>query len=141
MNIAEAVEICGPIEPETFKQALHQVVAEADQLRVRIVEQDAKPRQIPRSTYEGDFPYIDMSRETSPRAAIEVWMMDELKRPVDLANDPLWVSALLKAADDRYVWYHRAHHISCDGYGGGLVARRLAELYTAYAEVPRACAE
>src|SRR4030081_815130 len=134
MNIAEAVEICGPIKPEIFQRALHQVVAEAEQLRVRVVEQDAKPRQVLRSVYEGDFPYIDMSREADPRAAIEAWMTDEVTRPIDLANDPLWVSALLKAADDRYFWYHRAHHIVCDGYGGGLVAGRLAELYTAYAE-------
>ncbi|HXJ38359.1 MAG TPA: amino acid adenylation domain-containing protein [Bryobacteraceae bacterium] len=134
MNIAEAVEICGPIRPDIFQQALHQVVAEAEQLRVRVVEQDARPRQILRSVFESDFPYIDMSREADPRAAIEAWMMAELTRPIDLANDPLWVSALLKAADDRYFWYHRAHHIVCDGYGGGLVARRLAEVYTARAE-------
>ncbi|HYZ84471.1 MAG TPA: amino acid adenylation domain-containing protein [Bryobacteraceae bacterium] len=134
MNIAEAVEICGPIQPEIFQQALHQVVAEAEQLRVSILEQDAKPRQILRSVYAGEFPYIDMTCETDPQAAIERWMMDELRRPIDLANDPLWVSALLKAADDRYFWYHRAHHIVCDGYGGGLVARRLSELYTAYLE-------
>jgi enterobactin synthetase component F len=134
MNIAEAVEICGPIRPEIFQQALHQVVAEAEQLRVRVIEQDARPRQILRSVFEGDFPCIDMSGEPDPRAAIEAWMMAELTRPIDLANDPLWVSALLKAADDRYFWYHRAHHIVCDGYGGGLVARRLAEVYTALAE-------
>jgi enterobactin synthetase component F len=134
MNIAEAVEICGPIKPEIFQRALYQVVSEAEQLRVRVVEQDAKPRQVLRAAYEGDFPYIDMSREADPRGAIEVWMTDEVTRPIDLANDPLWVSALLKAADDRYFWYHRAHHIVCDGYGGGLIAQRLAEVYTAYAE-------
>ncbi|HEX3470397.1 MAG TPA: AMP-binding protein, partial [Silvibacterium sp.] len=135
MNIAEAVEICGPIKPEIFRQALHQVIAEAEQLRVRIVERDGKPLQIPRPTYEGEFPYIDMSREADPRAAIEAWMMAELSRPVDLAHDPLWFSALLKAEDDRYFWYQRAHHIVYDGYGGGLIARRLAEIYTAYAQV------
>jgi enterobactin synthetase component F len=134
MNIAEAVEICGPIKSKIFQQALRQVVSEAEQLRVRIVEQDGKPRQVLRAVYHGDFPYIDLSREADPRAAIETWMTDELKRPIDLADDPLWVSALFKAADNRYFWYHRAHHIVCDGYGGGLVARRLAELYTAYAE-------
>src|SRR5260370_33895346 len=134
MSIAEAIEICGPMKPETFRRALHQVVAESEQLRVRVVEQDAKPRQVLRSVYESDFPYVDMSREADPRAAIEAWMTDELTRPIDLANDPLWVSALLKAADDHYFWYHRAHHIACDGYGGGLVARRLAEVYTADAE-------
>src|SRR5579859_674229 len=133
MNIAEAVEICGPIKPEIFQRALRQVVAEAEELRVRVVEQDGKPLQIPQSVYADDFPYVDMSREADPRASIEAWMMSELTRPIDLANDPLWVSALLKAADDLYIWYHRAHHIVCDGYGGGMVARRVAELYTAYA--------
>jgi enterobactin synthetase component F len=133
-NIAEAVEICGPIKPKVFQNALRQLVAEAEQLRVRIVEQDGQPRQIPRSIYEGEFPFLDMSGELDPRAAIEAWMMEELARPVDLAKDPLWVSALLKATDDHYFWYHRAHHIVCDGFGGGMVARRLAELYTAYAQ-------
>jgi len=132
LNIAEAVEICGPINPEIFRQALHQVTAEAEQLRVCVVEENGKPRQVPRPAHPGDFPYVDMSREADPRAAIQAWMMHEVTQPVDLRNDPLWVSALLKASDDCYFWYQRAHHIVYDGYGGGLVARRLAELYTAY---------
>ena len=132
LNIAEAVEICGPIKPEIFRRALHQVVAEAEQLRVCVVEENGKPRQVLRPVYPGDFPYVDMSREADPRAAIQAWMMHEVTQPVDLRKDPLWVSALLKASDDCYFWYQRAHHIVYDGYGGGLVARRLAELYTAY---------
>jgi enterobactin synthetase component F len=70
LNIAEAVEICGPIEPEIFRQALHQVAAEAEQLRVCVVEQNGKPRQVLRSKYAGDFPYVDMSREADPQSAI-----------------------------------------------------------------------
>jgi enterobactin synthetase component F len=132
LNIAEAVEICGPIKPEIFRRALHQVVAEAEQLRVCVVEESGKPRQVLRTVYPGDFPYVDMSREADPRTAIQTWMMQEVTRPVDMRKDPLWVSALLKASDDCYFWYQRAHHIVYDGYGGGLMARRLAELYTAY---------
>ncbi len=132
LNIAEAVEICGPIKPEIFRRALHQVTTEAEQLRVGVVEENGKPRQVLRPVYPGDFPYVDMSREADPRSAIQAWMMHEVTRPVDLREDPLWVSALLKASDDCYFWYQRAHHIVYDGYGGGLVARRLAELYTAY---------
>ena len=132
LNIAEAVEICGPIKPEIFRRALHQVTTEAEQLRVGVVEENGKPRQVLRPVYPGDFPYVDMSREADPRSAIQAWMMHEVTRPVDLREDPLWVSALLKASDDCYFWYQRAHHIVYDGYGGGLVARRLAELYAAY---------
>src|ERR1700751_4259606 len=71
MNIAEAVEICGPIKPDIFQKAFHQLVTEAEGLRVNVVEQEGKPRQILRPVYKGDAPYIDMSREVDPRAAIE----------------------------------------------------------------------
>ncbi|HYZ83114.1 MAG TPA: hypothetical protein VE621_01850 [Bryobacteraceae bacterium] len=53
------------------------VTGRREQLRVRVVEQDTKPRQLLRSAYEGDLPHIDMSREINPRAAIEVWMTDQ----------------------------------------------------------------
>src|SRR6202045_2393018 len=60
LNIAEAVEICGPINSEIFQRALHQVTAEAEQLRVCVVEENGKPRQALRTVYPGDFPYVDM---------------------------------------------------------------------------------
>jgi enterobactin synthetase component F len=134
LNIAEAIEICGAIKPEVFHLALCQLVAEAEELRVFVSEQDGRPKQAVRPVYEGDFPYIDMSLEANPQSAIETWMREELARPIDLSKDPLWVSALLRASENRYFWYHRAHHIGVDGYGGGLIARRLAELYTELAQ-------
>ncbi|WP_158628843.1 non-ribosomal peptide synthetase [Dyella choica] len=134
LNIAEMLEICGPVRPELFIRALWQVTREADTLRVSVIEHQGRPRQVVRSIYPGEFPYLDVSHEARPRAAAEAWMMEELNRPVDLANDPLWVSALFKAAEDRYYWYQRAHHVIFDGYSGGVIARRLAELYNAYVE-------
>ena len=134
LNIAEAVEICGPVKPEIFRRALYQVAAEAEQLRVRVIEKEGIPRQTPWPLYGGDFPYVDMSHVNDPRKAIHDWMALDVARPVDLTKGPLWVSALLKASDDSYFWYQRAHHIVYDGYGGGLVARRLAELYNAFAQ-------
>jgi enterobactin synthetase component F len=133
LNIAEAVEISGPVIPEIFRRALEQVVAEAEELRVCIAERDGRPQQVLRPTYPGDFPFLDMSRKADPREASFAWMSKELQRPVDLARDPLWVSALLKTDERTYFWYQRAHHIVFDGYGGGLTARRLADVYTAYA--------
>jgi enterobactin synthetase component F len=141
LNIAEMLEICGPVQPVLFTRALWQVTHEAESLRVGVMEDRGQPRQFVRPVYNGNFPFLDVSHEANPRAAAEAWMLEELSRPVDLANDPLWVSALFKAADDRYYWYQRAHHIVYDGYSGGLIARRLAELYTAYMEgrEPEAC--
>lgn len=133
MNIAEAVDIHGPIEPPLFRQALYRLVYEAQMMRANVVERDGRPWLVIRQVYTGQFPFFDMSAEADPRAAAEAWMQEEYSRNPDLERDPLWISALFKLADDHYVWYQRAHHIVLDGYGGGLLARRLAELYTALA--------
>jgi enterobactin synthetase component F len=142
MNIAEAVDIHGPIQPPLFRQALYRLVYEAGMMRANVIERDGRPELVVRQVYGGQFPYFDMSGEADPRAAAEAWMREEYTRNPDLAEDPLWVSVLFKLAEDHYLWYQRAHHIVLDGYGGGLLARRLAELYTALAagQEPPPCA-
>jgi nonribosomal peptide synthetase DhbF len=133
-NLAESIEIHGPIDPALFEAALRQAGMEAETVRVRFVERRDGPRQMISSTLDATFPFIDVSAEPDPRAAAESWMMAELTRPIDLLTGPLWVCALFKAAPDHYFWYHRSHHIVMDGFTGGLFARRVAEIYTALAE-------
>ena len=133
-NLAECIEIHGPIDPALFEAALRQAGMEAETVRVRFIEQDDGPRQMISPKLDAAFPFIDVSSDADPRAAAERWMMAELTRPVDLLAGPLWVCALFKAAPDHYFWYHRSHHIVMDGFTGGLFARRVAEIYTAFAE-------
>jgi enterobactin synthetase component F len=129
-NLAELIEIQGSINASLFVAALHQVTLEAETLRVSIVETLEGPRQLIRPTYRWDFPVLDVSDEKDPGAAAEAWMRAELTRPVNIAEDRLWSCALFRIAPDRWFWYHRAHHIMLDGFGGGLVVRRVAELYS-----------
>src|SRR5882757_2465255 len=133
-NLAESIEIHGPIDPALFETALRQAGIEAETVRVRFIEQSDGPRQLISPILDTTFPFIDVSSEPDPRAAAESWMMAELVRPVDLLTGPLWVCALFKAAPEHYFWYHRSHHIVMDGFTGGLFARRVAEIYTALAE-------
>jgi nonribosomal peptide synthetase DhbF len=133
-NLAESIEIHGPIDPVLFEAALRQAASEAETVRVRFIEQSDGPRQLISPVLNTTFPFIDVSSEPDPRATAETWMMAELTRPVDLLKGPLWVCALFKAAPDRYFWYHRSHHIVMDGFTGGLFARRVAEIYTAFVE-------
>jgi nonribosomal peptide synthetase DhbF len=133
-NLAESIEIHGPIDPVLFEAALRQAGSEAETVRVRFIEQSDGPRQLISPVLNTTFPFIDVSSEPDPRATAESWMTAELTRPVDLLTGPLWVCALFKAAPDRYFWYHRSHHIVMDGFTGGLFARRVAEIYSALAE-------
>ena len=128
-NLGEYCEIFGPIDESAFIDALYQVAEESDTARVQIIETEDGPRQAIMDCYHGHFPMVDFSNHATPLQAAEQWMLDEIQAPTDIATDPLWGGALIKLADDHYCWFHRVHHVVIDGFGGGLMARRLAEVY------------
>ena len=71
---------------------------------------------------------------TVPQAAAEQWMKTDLAKPADFVNGPLLTHALFKIAPERFFWYSRYHHILMDGFSFALVARRVADVYTALAD-------
>src|SRR6516162_6673797 len=75
-------------------------------------------------------PFIDVSTEPDARAAAESWMQADLARPIEPTRGPLFGYALFKAADNRFYWYARYHHIVMDAFGMWLIARRVANVYT-----------
>ncbi|MFD7668846.1 amino acid adenylation domain-containing protein [Streptomyces sp. NPDC059788] len=132
-NTAEYLEIHGPVDPALFSEALHHVVAEADALRVRIVETDDGPRQLPLTTSPAPLPLhlADLRAEADPDGAARAWMRADLAEPFDLAAGPLFAHALFRVGDTRWLWYQRVHHVVMDGFGYSLLARRTAEAYSA----------
>ncbi len=133
-NLAEAIDIDGPIDPAVFLAAMRRVTEEVEATRLNFVDAGQGPRQVVASSFEGEIPYLDLSAEADPAARAERWMRADFERNIDLAHGQLWLSALIRLAPDRHVWYHRSHHIVLDGFGGGLIARRFADIYSAMAE-------
>ncbi|MFT2019254.1 amino acid adenylation domain-containing protein [Streptomyces sp. 796.1] len=132
-NTAEYVCIAGAVDPDVFVAALRQVVAETEALTVRFAVVDGRPRQLDVPDLDWQ-PYVaDLTSEAAPRAAALAWMARDMARPVDLEREPVFGHALFQVASDEYWWYHRVHHIALDGFGFSLVARRVAEVYTALA--------
>ncbi|MBV9141206.1 MAG: amino acid adenylation domain-containing protein, partial [Pseudonocardiales bacterium] len=83
-------------------------------------------------------PIVDVSDDADPRAAAHAWMTLDVARPMDLTVGPLFSYALIKLRSDRFVWYQSYHHIVMDGFSCSLIARRVAEVYTALVQ-GRAC--
>ncbi|MGW1073681.1 amino acid adenylation domain-containing protein [Streptomyces sp. NPDC002537] len=133
-NTGEYVEIHGPVDTELFGTALRRTVAEADIFGLRVTGTAEGPRGTLSSAADWPLHLVDVSTEADPRAAAEAWIEADLTTAVELTEGPLFTQALFKAAPDRWFWYLRAHHILLDGYGFKLVARRLAEVYTALTE-------
>ncbi|MGK5731545.1 amino acid adenylation domain-containing protein [Streptomyces sp. URMC 124] len=137
LGTAEYLEIHGDIDPARFAEALHRTVGEADALRVAIADAPGGPRQLPIAVEAPGhgFPLhtADLRDTRDPDASALTWMRADLAEPFDLARGPLFSHALLRVGDERWLWYQRVHHAVLDGYGYSLVARRVAELYTALA--------
>src|SRR6476661_3126210 len=129
-NLAEYLEIGGPVDATLFEVALRQVVAETEALHVRFVSNADMPGQIIGPAPDWSMSLLDVSGAPDPQAAAERWMRADLAKPVDLTCGPLFGYALLKAAADRFFWYSRYHHIVMDGFGFALVARRVADVYS-----------
>lgn len=129
--LAEALEINGPVSPQIFSQALQQLSQEAEATRSCIVAVDDKPRQVILPPSSKSFEFLDFSGNQSPREEAFIWMRGEIRRQHDLAMDGLWFNALIKLGEEHWIWYHRVHHILFDGFSGGLLAGRQAEIYSA----------
>ena len=130
-NIAEALEIDGPIEPARLVQAIRQVTQEAETTRTNIVEDGDGPQLVIHPRYRGEIARVDLSQHDTPAHAARAWMMRDVTAPLDLEHDALWVAALIRTGPDRHLLYQRAHHVILDGYAAGLITRRIASVYNA----------
>lgn len=133
-NAGECVEILGPVHVAGFTAALRQAVGEAEALHARFVLEGDAPLQLLAIRDDWDLPIIDLSGTADPWQSALAWMRDDLAKAVDLGRGPLFGHALFQAAPDRFFWFQRIHHIAMDGFGFMLLARRVAELYSARME-------
>jgi amino acid adenylation domain-containing protein len=131
-NTAEYVEIHGPVDVALFEEAVRTAVGETDALTVRFgTDDDGRPWQELGVCPEWTVHVADLRDERDPVAAALDWMRADLAVPVDLRRDPVFGQALFRVGPEHFLWYQRTHHIALDGYGLSLVARRVAEVYTA----------
>jgi nonribosomal peptide synthetase DhbF len=129
-NIALCVEIDGAVDQDVLERAIRLALKEADGLHLRLIDTESGPQQYYRLDENWPLPFIDFSSTAASRSAADAWMRTDLACPFDLMNGQLFRFAVLRVSTDCYFWYVASHHIVCDSFGGGLIARRAAELYS-----------
>jgi len=128
-NLAEKAELFGEIDVEAFNRAVRHTELEATATRLRFIEIDGEPLQAVTRGLSGVLPHLDFSDAEDPQAAAVQWMEDEFRLRHDPLQDRLWATCLITVGKNHHIWYHRSHHILIDGFAGGLIARRVAEVY------------
>lgn len=137
-TVAQYVDIRGPFDVATMQRATREASDEflSPFLRVEVDESGSPVQRLDRSIDAAaqviDLGLADLPEDQRIDAAV-AWMRAEYSRPIDMATDELIINRLIHVADDRWLWYARAHHVVIDGYGASILQRRVAELYTAHA--------
>ncbi|MFK7805122.1 MAG: amino acid adenylation domain-containing protein [Anaerolineae bacterium] len=128
-NMIHAYRIPGEIDPTALDLAFQTVVAKSDALRsVIVIDQNGVPQQRENNEVQGDVELIDFSAAIDPDAAYENWVSERIKFVLDMTQQ-LFDTALIKLADDHWIWYLNQHHVITDAIATGLVYQATAEFY------------
>ncbi|MCC9312250.1 amino acid adenylation domain-containing protein, partial [Kitasatospora sp. RB6PN24] len=133
-QVAECMEICGPIRPALFAAAMRRLLDECDVFRVRFAGEDGEPRQQLMPPGDSPLRIVDVSGAPDPYEAA----MARMRAEVAVLREPMagqgYLTILFRAATDRWFWFQAGHHAIFDGFSGLLAATRMTEIYTAMAE-------
>ncbi|MFJ9041512.1 AMP-binding protein [Streptomyces sp. NPDC102406] len=125
-------DVDGDLDQEAIESAFLHVMGEAEVLRVTFRDEGEGLRLVPREL--GDWrPFtLDLSAEADPEQAARDALAELVRRPFDLGQDLLFRLGVVTLSATRHLLVIAYHHLISDGFGaGGLLSRRLADVYTA----------
>ncbi|WP_082456419.1 condensation domain-containing protein [Novosphingobium sp. Leaf2] len=133
-NIGEYVEIFGLLDTEKFCASALRTQNSFDIFRLNFALEKGVPQQF----FADPRPEIqchDFSAQPNAESQAKSWMRQDMGRPVQLIGDePLFAMALLRVDDDRFFFYHRYHHIICDGASLALIFSDMNARYQSVAQ-------
>ncbi len=128
-NMADYLDVTGPLDEALLRRALEMVLDEAECTRARFLEVDGMPAQRIEPLGELPLSTLDLSGEADPLAEALRRFDEDLHQPFELTGGLLFRSMLVRVADGRQLLYVAMHHLLSDGYSRLAVYRRLSEIY------------
>ncbi|OZM72919.1 non-ribosomal peptide synthetase [Amycolatopsis antarctica] len=131
-NLAQRIDIGGPLDPELFETAVRRAVAETETFLVDFVtEDDGGIRQVVDPESPWPYRFLDLGGRPDPDTEADERVRAELGRPRRPGLDPLLAQTLVKLGEGRFRWYIQLHHLIGDGVTVSMHTRRVAAIYTA----------
>ncbi|MDO5622229.1 MAG: amino acid adenylation domain-containing protein [Paracoccus sp. (in: a-proteobacteria)] len=129
LNTGQYLELTGPLDLPRLMDAIAQVVAESDALRLRFAQAQGQPLQWLDSP-PAPPGLVDLTAATDPQAEALRQMQADQNRPLNLSAEAPARFTIYRLTPDRHFLYERIHHLAIDGYGMVLVTNRIAEVYS-----------
>lgn len=131
--IPAAVRLEGKLDVVALENSLAEVVRRHDILRTTFISQEGAVLQAVHPFERFDLPVIDLSGE--PEAVREETAQRLIREnsltSFNLAAGPLFVTRLIRLAENSHILLLCMHHIISDGWSMGVLVREISELYAA----------
>ena len=131
-NIPAALRLRGPLDVESLRLAIAEIVRRHESLRTTFAGGEAGPFQ---HIYQPDakqpLPIRQLTAPTPDLVEAEILQLvaEEGRRSFSLAQGPLFRPMLLRVSPQDHVLLLTMHHIISDGWSMGVFLRELAVLY------------
>jgi len=134
-NIPDAIKVNGHLSVQALQESLNYIVQRHEVLRTTFQTMDGKPVLIIEPVLRYEIPIIDLSAvpEREKQHEVHNIIVEESRKPFDLAVSPLFRVSLLKMNDEEWVILFTLHHIISDGWSSGVLINEIAHLYPAIA--------
>ncbi|MDT7845898.1 AMP-binding protein, partial [Streptomyces justiciae] len=132
-SVGQVVEITGALDVAAFEAALHRTVEETEILGVRFTEDAAGTvRAVPLGVGR---PALRVEEWDGTGGDRRAWLESRMREELAAVEDPLTARlssfVLFRLDADQYCWFQGYNHLLLDGYACTLMARRVAEIYSA----------
>ncbi|MEU8898042.1 amino acid adenylation domain-containing protein [Nocardia sp. NPDC048505] len=135
--VGEVLEISGPeaIDLEALTEAIRRTIAEAETMRLRMLDTEDGPRQFVSAAPAELRPIADLRAEADPVTVAHALVDAERSRASEycrhMIDRQLYTYQLIRLSD-REIWCVQLyHHLIVDGYSAAMLSRRVAAHYTA----------
>ncbi|KAK9763191.1 hypothetical protein K7432_010368 [Basidiobolus ranarum] len=128
-NMPLSLLISGDLNVDALKQSILDVIWRHETLRTIFVLSGSEPVQVIKSTAFFSLSFIDHNEDCCDLDMAKLVVVEEFRKPFDLAEGPLIRVKLLPLQSGEYVLCIVLHHIISDGWSITVLQKELASLY------------
>ncbi|MCG8364971.1 MAG: condensation domain-containing protein, partial [Pseudanabaenales cyanobacterium] len=136
-NVPAAIHLSGCLHVAALEQAVTEIVRRHEILRTTFPTVNGSPVQMIAADSSMAINILDLQALSAQArtAQAQQWVMEEARRPFDLARGPLFRVVLLRLAADSHILLVNLHHIISDGWSRRVVfIQELATLYESFTQ-------
>jgi hypothetical protein len=125
LNVAACYRIQGPLDREALRIALSKLVARHEALRTSY---EFAERRLLQHVHVAEPVTLAEQKVGDDPAALEAAMIEHARARHDISISPVRFS-LLEISPEDFVLIMNIHHLSTDGWSGGVISQDLSRLY------------